>query len=131
MYRYNNGNNQWESFDDTSTLRIADRIKTVLTIETRRPLNYVFINDQHAAALDASDGSSRYEYDNGFSYYRSVRDAGMQFFAEKIPAGVSTISYEMVVAKEGFFSDGMTSLQCMYQPAVRAYCAGNNIRVIE
>ena len=64
-------------------------------------------------------------------YYKSVRDAGHQFFAEQIPSGISTIEYETIVVKEGTFKNGQISLQCMYQPAVRAYTAGEVMKVTQ
>ncbi len=127
LTRYNATTQKWDTLRSNEKLAIADKINVIITIDAPRFLQYVFINDNHAAGLEPKDGSSGYEYGTGFSYYKSVRDAGFQFFAEKIPAGVSTISYEMVVSAEGNFNNGPASLQCMYQPAVRAYSSSVNI----
>lgn len=129
LFRMNTVNNQWEPLHTDTVVHIADKIKTVITIETPRQLNYVLIDEQRAATLEPADGSSGYRYGKGFGYYQSVRDIGYQFFAEKIPSGISVLSYETVVAKEGQFAGGLVSLQCMYQPGVRAYGAGNVLQV--
>ena len=92
---------------------------------------YVFIDEKRAAALEPSNALSGYEYNKGFGYYQSVRDAGYQFFAEQIPSGISTITYETIVAKEGTIDNGPISLQCMYQPAVKAYGAGSLLKVMK
>jgi alpha-2-macroglobulin len=113
-----------------STLHIADKVKTVITIETPRQLNYVLIDEKRAAALEPADGRSGYRYGKGFGYYQSVRDAGYHFFVEKIPSGISTIEYETVVVSEGRFFNGLVSLQCMYQPAVKVYGAGQVLEVV-
>jgi len=42
---------------------------------------------------------------------------------------ISTISYETIIAKEGVFNNGIVSLQCMYQPQVKAYGQGGLIRI--
>lgn len=129
LFRFNSAGNTWAPIDSATTLKIADKIKTVVTIVTKRQLKYVFIDEKDAASLEPADPLSGYEYGKDFSYYRSVRDAGCQFFAEQIPSGISTISYETIVAKEGVFNNGSVSLQCMYQPQVRAYGQGEIIRI--
>ena len=122
---------QWENIEAATIVKIADKLKTVITIETPKQLKYVLIDEKRAATLEPVDGRSGYEYSRYFSYYQSVKDAGYQFFAEQIPSGISTIVYETVVAKEGVFTNGQISLQCMYQPALRAYDAGGMIKVTQ
>jgi len=122
---------KWELVDETSVLKIGDRIKTIITIETPRQLKYVFIDEKRPAAAEPADAASGYQYGKYLSYYQSVRDAGYQFFAEQVASGISTLQYETVMAKEGVFSSGPVSLQCMYQPQLRAYGAGVRVTVIK
>jgi TonB-dependent SusC/RagA subfamily outer membrane receptor len=129
LYRYNTAIAQWEEITGLTTLHIAEKVKTVLTINTPLQLQYVFIDEKRAAALEPVDALSGYEYGGSFSYYRSVRDAGYQFFAEKIPAGTTTISYETTVAKEGSFTNGPASLQCMYQPAIKTFSKTSSLTI--
>ncbi len=127
FFRLNSG--KWEIMDEKTILKIADKIKTIISITTPKQLKYVFIDDKRSAAAEPADATSGYEYGKDFSYYKSVRDAGYQFFTEQIPSGISTIAYETVIAKEGVFNNGPVSLQCMYQPQVRAYGAGVILQV--
>ncbi len=124
LFKLNKTGDKWEQHDSSTILKIADKIKTIITIDAPRQLKYVFIDEKRAAALEPAEAESGYEYGGSFSYYKSVRDAGYQFFAEQIPSGITTISYETVVAKEGHFNNGPVSLQCMYQPQTRAYGMG-------
>lgn len=119
----------WEMLNTSTVLKIADKVKTVITIHSPRQLKYVFIDEGRSAACEPAKGMSGYEYGMRFSYYQSVRDAGYQFFAEQIPSGISTIEYETIIANEGIFSSGTVELQCMYQPQVKAYGQGIIIRV--
>jgi hypothetical protein len=121
LSRYNRDSNQWEEVSENTVLATGDKIKTVLTIQSPRQLQYVFIDDARAAALEPDKSESGYEYTNQLSYYKSVRDAGVDFFADRIPSGVSTIQYETVVSREGVYHNGPAALQCMYQPGIRAY----------
>jgi alpha-2-macroglobulin len=130
LYRQNEKTAQWEPITATTSLKIADKIKTVLTIDAPRQLQYVFIDEKRAAALEPADPESRYVYGDDIEYYRSVRDIGIQFFAEKIPSGISTISYESVVDREGSYLDGAAALQCMYQPSVKAYSNTRTLKIV-
>ncbi len=121
LSRYNRDASQWEEISENTLLAAGDRIKTVLTIQSPRQLQYVFINDARAAALEPTDASSGYEYGQQLSYYKSVRDAGFNFFADKVPSGISTLQYETVVSREGVYHNGPAALQCMYQPGIKAY----------
>lgn len=125
IYLYNAGNDQWEAVNENTVLKIADKLKAIITIDAQKQLKYVFIDEKRSAAAEPKNASSGYEYSKYFNYYKSVRDAGYQFFAEEIPSGISTIEYETVVSAEGTFSNGPVALQCMYQPQIRAY--GNGI----
>ncbi|MGC4101094.1 alpha-2-macroglobulin family protein [Ferruginibacter sp.] len=114
----------WEPITTGSSLKIADKIKVVISIQSAKPLRYVFINDKRAAALEPIDNSSGYDYNDGIGFYRSVRDAGTQFFIDLIPSGKHQIEYEMKVAHEGVFTNGIAQLQCMYRPDITAYSNG-------
>ena len=117
LYRYNSSNNEWEPVTEGMVLSVADKLRVTLVIETTRPLRYVYIDDKRAGGLEPVVYNSGYEYD-GFGYYRSVRDAGNQFFAEFIPSGRHEISYGLKVAQQGSFHNGPATLQCMYRPDV-------------
>ena len=129
LFKLNKTSDNWEQIDSSTILKIADKIKTIITIDAPRQLKYVFVDERRSATLEPAEAESGYEYGGNFSYYKSVRDAGYQFFAEQIPSGITTIAYETVVAKEGHFNNGPVSLQCMYQPQTRAYGMGSMLLV--
>lgn len=118
---WNTKTNEWGLLHTGDTLHIADKVLVTLTVESRRQLSYVLINDKRAALFEPADNNSGYRYESGLGYYRSVRDEGCQFFADNISSGLHTISYEMKVTQQGTFFSGPAVLQCMYKPAVAAY----------
>jgi alpha-2-macroglobulin len=103
-----------------SGLKKGDKVTVTLTINNRKPLRYVHMNDKRAAAFEPVDGSSKYMYEGDLRYYRSVRDEGIDWFADFIPAGEHIIQYELLVAHEGEFSCGPASIECMYRPDIQA-----------
>jgi hypothetical protein len=128
LFRYDRISAQWERVTEKTFLRVADKIKVVLIVETPKALRYVYIDDKRSAAFEPADIHSGYQYQQGISHYTSVRDTGVQFFAEFIPSGRSTIDYEMVVAHEGNFMNGPALLQCMYRPEVSAYSNSQRVQ---
>jgi len=131
LYRYNNERATWEPVQDQASLTMAEKLRVVLTIHTPRPLQYVLIDEKRAAACEPLDVASGYEYGNGLGYYKSIRDNGMLFFAAKVPAGTSEISYECKIAKAGTFNWGPASLSCMYKPELSGYSNSFSITIPE
>ncbi len=129
LSRYNTGSGVWEPMTGNSSLQIGDKVKTILTINTSRQLNYVFINDRRAAAMEPRQLESGYEYRDGLEYYQSIKDAAYLFFVDKIPSGIHHIEYETVINASGSFTNGPASLQCMYQPSVNTYSNVSNVVV--
>jgi alpha-2-macroglobulin len=121
FYKWNSVTNTWEPLSENATLKIADKVKVVISIQTSRRLSYVYIDDKRAAGFEPVENNSGYKWKSGMSYYQSVRDAGSQFFTETVPAGRHEISYELKVAHEGQFAAGPAVLQCMYKPEISAY----------
>ncbi len=128
LHRYNESIKKWEAVNEGMMLKIADVIRVTLTIESSKALQYVYIDDKRAAAFEPINNSSGYDY-TGFGYYRSVRDAGIQFFADFIPSGRHEISYEVKVAHEGEYFNGPASLKCMYRPEINAYSDSFKFRI--
>jgi uncharacterized protein YfaS (alpha-2-macroglobulin family) len=125
--RYNSSTSSWEKVSATTILKQGDKLTISLTIETNHELRYVLINDRRSAALEPVETSSEYVY-GAIPHYRSVRDDGLRLFADFIPAGKHTISYEVRVAFEGNFMNGPAGLQCMYRPDISAYSESMGMR---
>lgn len=129
FYHLSSQTRNWELIDSNTVCRIGDKIRIVIVLETSKTLRYVWINDKRSAALEPQEYKSGHEYGKYFSYYKSIHDDGIDFFAEFIPSGRTEIEYEMVVAQEGKFSGGIAVLQCMYQPSITSYSNLENLWV--
>lgn len=121
LFRFSTISKKWEPVGESTLLNVSDKLKVVISIETAVNLPFVYIDDKTSGAFESTDLHSGYEYASGVQYYKSVRDAGMQFFSDLIPAGRTEISYELTVIQEGTFTNGPASLQCMYKPEKTAY----------
>lgn len=129
LFYYDDSIKNWRLVDAQTILRVGQRVRVELEIFTSKLLQYVTIQDRRAASFDVPGLTSGYQWGTNMSYYQSVRDASMQFFASRIPAGRTMIRYEMVVSKEGEFSHGHASLSCMYNPDRTAHSESSRITV--
>ncbi len=128
LFSYDKQKNAWIPLSDKPILKLGERIKIVLTIETAVNLRFVQLEDKRAGVFEPVDASSGQQYQDRMQYYRSVRDTGQQLFMDFLPSGRSELSYEVTVTQEGTFKNGAAMLQCLYNPGVTAY--SNAITVI-
>jgi alpha-2-macroglobulin len=119
--QYKNAAGAWVPLQANTAVSIGTIIKVRVTINTTQPLQYAYITDSKNAALDFVETQSGYYYGNNLSFYKVVRDAGLELFAEKIPMGESYYEYELRTAKQGTFNTGISSIECLYAPGMQAY----------
>jgi hypothetical protein len=121
LFWFNDSTATWQAVIENTLLKVGDKVRVNLSLETKVPLRYVYLDDKRAASFEPVEVHSGYEYGNNIGYYKSIRDQGIQLFASVVPAGKTVFSYEMKVSHEGRFINGPASLQCMYNPAISAY----------
>jgi uncharacterized protein YfaS (alpha-2-macroglobulin family) len=76
----------------------------------------------------AGVGLSGYRYQDGLGYYQSTTDVATNFFFDYLPKGTYVFEYSLVVNATGNYSNGISTVQCMYAPEFAAHSAG--IRVV-
>jgi hypothetical protein len=81
-----------------------------------------------ASGFEPLNVISMYKYQDGLGYYESTRDASTNFFFDRLQKGTYVFEYPLVVTHNGNFSNGITSIQCMYAPEFMSNSEG--IRVL-
>lgn len=114
---------------DTTKIVSGDKILVRWTIKNDRLLEYVSLKDLRAACFEPSEKTSGYKWKDGIGYFESIRDAGNEFFFERLPAGTFLIESTFYVNQSGVFSLGYANVQCMYAPEISAHSEGGNIQV--
>ncbi len=117
---------QWTKLQEGAKLQVGDKITVRLTIKANRDFEYVHVRDLRAAAFEPVEQTSGYAWKT-LGYYRSVRDAFVDLFFNRIPRGTWTVDYELFVTQNGAFSNGYSSVQCLYAPEFSG--TGNGMRV--
>jgi hypothetical protein len=92
-------------------------------------MEYVHMKDMRAAALEPTNVLSGYKWQGGLHYYESTRDMSTGFFFSYLNRGTYVFEYPLFVTHAGNFSNGITTVQCMYAPEFSAHSEGVRISV--
>jgi uncharacterized protein YfaS (alpha-2-macroglobulin family) len=116
---------------DNTKLKVGDKIIVRIELRADRNMEYVHMKDMRASGLEPINVLSAYKYRDGLGYYESTRDAATNFFFGYLPKGTYVFEYPLVITHEGDFSNGVTSIQCMYAPEFTSHSEGVRILVGE
>jgi len=87
------------------------------------------MKDMRAATFEPLNVLSGYKYNNGLGYYESTGDAATNFFIDYLPKGTYVFEYPLVVSQTGDFSNGITSIECMYAPEFASHSEGVRVKI--
>ncbi len=102
----------------------GDEVVVRLTIEVDRPMEFVHIKDQRAAAFEPIDVLSAYKYSGGLGYYHVTKDVSTNFFVSMLNRGTYVLEYSVRVFQDGNYSTGMTTIESMYAPEFKSHSEG-------
>ncbi len=115
--------------DDKTILHPGDLVKVRIELRCDRNMEYVHMKDMRASAFEPVNVLSQYKYQDGLGYYESTRDAATNFFFDYLPKGTYVFEYPLRVTHSGNFSNGITTIQCMYAPEFTSHWQGVRVSV--
>ncbi len=118
-----------EPITETTKLRLGDKIKVRIELRVDRDMSYVHMKDMRASGFEPTNVMSGYKYQGGLGYYESTRDAATNFFFSYLNKGTYVFEYPLVVNHYGDFSNGITTIQCMYAPEFTSHSEGIRVKV--
>ncbi|MFA5974315.1 MAG: alpha-2-macroglobulin family protein [Lentimicrobiaceae bacterium] len=118
-----------EPITGNSPVKIGDKIVVRVELRTDRDMEYIHLKDMRASAFEPVNVLSGYRYQGGLGYYESTRDASTNFFIYYLPKGTYVFEYKLVATQKGDFSNGVTTVQCMYAPEFSAHSEGTRVKV--
>jgi len=118
-----------ESINEGSTLQPGDKLKVRIELRVDRPMEYVHMKDMRASGFEPINVLSQYKWQDGLGYYESTRDVSTNFFFSYLPQGTYVFEYPLRVVHEGDFSNGVTTIQCMYAPEFTSHSEGVRVQV--
>lgn len=110
--------------NEGSSLKIGDKIKVRIELRVDREMEYVHMKDMRASALEPVNVLSSYKWQDGLGYYESTKDASTNFFFNNMRRGTYVFEYPLFVTHSGNFSNGITTIQCMYAPEFTSHSEG-------
>ena len=118
-----------EPVTDGTTLKVGDKIKVRIELRVDRDMEYVHMKDMRASAFEPVNTLSAYRYQGGLGYYQNIKDASVNFFFDYLRKGTYVFEYPLVVSQKGDFSNGITTIQCLYAPEFTSHSEGVRVEV--
>jgi uncharacterized protein YfaS (alpha-2-macroglobulin family) len=115
---------------DGALLSVGDKVKVRIEIRVDRDMEFVHLRDMRAAAFEPVNVLSGYQYSGGLGYYQTTKDASTDFFFDYLYKGTYVFEYALIASQEGDFSNGITTLQCMYAPEFVSHSKGVRVKVV-
>ncbi len=114
---------------DNEQLKVGDKVKVRIELRVDRRMEFIHMKDMRGACFEPTNVLSNYKYQNGLGYYESTKDASTQFFFDNLRPGTYIFEYPMFTTMRGDYSNGITSIQCMYAPEFSSHSEGIRIKV--
>lgn len=114
---------------EDNPLNVGDKAIVRLTVRLDRDLEYVHLKDMRASCFEPIETISGLRWQNWMYYYQSTKDASTSFFFDRLHRGTYVFEYPVYVNRSGEYSNGITSIQCMYAPEFISHTAGIKITV--
>lgn len=110
-------------------LKVGDKVIVRIELRVDRDMEYVHLKDMRASGFEPLNVLSRYKYQDGLGYYEATKDASTNFFISYLPKGTFVFEYPLVVSHAGNFSNGISTIQCMYAPEFTSHSEGIRVKV--
>jgi uncharacterized protein YfaS (alpha-2-macroglobulin family) len=118
-----------QPINEQTKLLPGDLIKVRIELKVDRDMEYVHMKDMRASGFEPVNVLSQYKYQGGLGYYESTRDAATNFFFDYLSKGNYVFEYGLRVSHKGNFSNGVTTIQCMYAPEFTSHSEGVSVKV--
>ncbi|MES2800005.1 MAG: alpha-2-macroglobulin family protein [Bacteroidota bacterium] len=115
--------------DSKTKLKPGDKIRVRIELRTDRDMEYVHMKDMRASGFEPVSVFSQYKWQDGLGYYETTKDASTNFFMDYLRKGTYVFEYDVRVAHYGNFSNGITTIQCMYAPEFTSHSEGIRVEV--
>ncbi|MFI5132796.1 MAG: alpha-2-macroglobulin [Chitinophagales bacterium] len=115
--------------NEGDVLKVGDKIKVRIELRVDRDMEYVHMKDMRASCMEPVNVLSSYKWQGGLGYYESTKDASTNFFFDHLYKGTYVFEYPLFVTHTGNFSNGITTIQCMYAPEFSSHSEGIRINV--
>lgn len=122
--------NKWVALAPNGMVKKGDIVRQVFCIIAQSDFDFVELASNCPACFNPLQPLSGHSWQGNLPIYKAIGDSKTQFFVEKLNKGTHHLYEEYVVAKEGTFSTGTTSIKCVYAPEFNATSKAFSVNVI-
>lgn len=112
-------------------LKIGDRLVSRMIIKIDRMMEFVHLKDMRASGLEPLMVLSGYRFEGGIGFYKSNTDAATHYYFDRLRPGTYVLENEFFVTQKGSFSNGISSIQCLYAPEFNSHSQVTHVEVKE
>ena len=110
-------------------LKLGDLVTIRIELRVDRTMEFIHMKDMRASGVEPINILSQYKWKDGLGYYESTKDAATNFFFDRLPKGIYVFEYDLRVNNAGNFSNGISSIQCMYAPEFTSHSEGVRVSI--
>jgi uncharacterized protein YfaS (alpha-2-macroglobulin family) len=114
---------------ENNPLRVGDKAVVRLVVRSDRDMEYVHLKDMRASCFEPAQSESGIHWAQGLVYYQSIKDASVNFYFQQLPKGTYVFEYPLYVTGKGDYSNGISSIQCLYAPEFVSHTSGGRVQV--
>lgn len=114
---------------EATPLTVGDKVTVRLTVRTDRDMEYVLLKDMRASCFEQTDQLSETRWKEGILYYYAPKDASVNFYFHNLAKGTYVFEYQLYVQSSGDYSNGITTIQCLYAPEFVSHTSGGRVTV--
>lgn len=108
--------NDWVALTAGDVLKKGDRVRQLFTLTADRDYDFVALEAARPACLEPARPLSGYQWADGLSAYRVVRDAATEYYIEQVRKGTHTFSEELFVDRAGLYGSGISRIRSVFAP---------------
>ncbi len=116
---------------ESSPLAVGDKVIVRLTVRVNKDMEFVQLKDMRAPCFEPEQTTSGTKWANGLIYYQMPKDASTNFYFDRLPKGTYVLEYPVFVNRTGEYSNGITTIQCLYAPQYVSHTQGIKVTVKE
>ncbi|MDR3338521.1 MAG: hypothetical protein LBT25_00250 [Candidatus Symbiothrix sp.] len=114
---------------ETNPMKVGDKIVVRLTVRTDRDFEYVLLKDMRASCFEPAEQLSGIHWAQSTIYYQTPHDASMNYYFYNLPKGTYVFEYALYATSPGNYSNGVTTIQCLYAPEFVSHTSGGRVLV--
>ncbi|WP_255498717.1 alpha-2-macroglobulin [Dysgonomonas sp. ZJ709] len=118
-----------QQITDGNPLDVGDKVIIRLTVRANNDMEFVQLKDMRTSCFEPLQALSGTRWQNSLLYYQTTKDASTIFYFDNLPKGTYVLEYPVYVNRTGEYTNGITTIQCLYAPEFTSHTAGNKIIV--